>query len=75
MKTLATPTAVLASLASLFASAAAFACPGSEHYAASACGHAACSGATHFGEYGAALGIGLLAGLGSVALEGVLKKK
>ena len=75
MKTLATPSAVLASLASFFASAAALACPGSEHYAASACHHAACSGASHFGEYGVAVGVGLLAGLGSVALEGVLKKK
>jgi hypothetical protein len=72
MKTIA---ALLASLGSFAVSAVAFACPGSEHYAASACGHAACSGASHFGEYGAAVGIGLLAGLGSVALEGVLKKK
>ena len=75
MKTLATPTALLASLASLFASAAALACPGSEHYATSACGHAACSGASHFAEYGAALGVGLLVGLGSVAVQGALKKK
>lgn len=58
--------APVASLAVLLAPAVALACPG----AASACG----SGCSSFGPYMAALGIGLLAGIGSVGLEGFFKR-
>ena len=61
--------ASLVSLATWLSPALALACPGY----AGAHGGAACCGASHFGEYMAAVGIGLLAGLGSVALEGILK--
>ena len=58
--------APVASLAVLLAPAVALACPG----AASACG----SGCSSFGPYMAALVIGLLAGIGSVGLEGFFKR-
>jgi hypothetical protein len=54
-------------LVGLLVPAVAFACPGS----ASACG----TGCASFGPYMAALGVGLLVGIGSVGLEGFFKRK
>ena len=61
------PVAPLAALLVSVVPAVALACPG----AASACG----SSCTSFGPYMAALGVGLLAGIGSVGLQGFFKRK
>jgi len=49
--------------------AAALACPGA---AASACGSC---GSSNLGPYLAALGIGLLVGMGSIRLQGLFRRK
>ena len=58
-------------LATLLAPAAALACPAAR--AANAC--APCGGSGNTSAYLLAVGVGLLAGAGSVAVEGALKKR
>ena len=63
------PVAPLAALLFSVVPAVALACPGAA--SASACG----SSCTSFGPYMAALGVGLLAGIGSVGVQGFFKRK
>jgi hypothetical protein len=62
------PAAVLASLGAFFAPAIALACPAARDAACS-------SGCSGLGSYMAALGVGLLVGIGSVGLEGFFRRK
>ena len=65
-----TLTGAVASLVAFLTPAIAMACPSA---AATACGSHACG--SGFGGYLTAVGFGLLAGMGSIAVERRLKKK
>jgi hypothetical protein len=61
--------------AALLASLAAFLAPASQALACPAAREACASGCSSLGSYMAALGVGLLVGIGSVCLEGVFRRR